>query len=179
MRKHSAPKVKSFIIGFGHDLLIALIVVSLLNYFIVQNQRVDGNSMAPTMNHGDMVIMNKWIYHFKEPEVGDIVGFYSPKLDQQVVKRIIGVPGDIIDYKDQMLYRNNNPITDEEECVILEGGDINYPYSVPQDSYFVIGDHYNESIDSRYHYIGTIPTEYISGRITWRIWPLGTSPLLK
>ena len=95
----------SILVSFSVDLIIALVVVIIVTTFIVQNQRVEGYSMEPTMTHKDVVIMNKWIYHFKEPALNDIIGFYAPSLNKQLVKRIVGLPGDIIDFKNNKIGR--------------------------------------------------------------------------
>ncbi|MGL4799054.1 MAG: signal peptidase I [Cellulosilyticaceae bacterium] len=179
MKRNESRSFKKQLVNFGIDLLIALAVVLLINQFIVQNQRVEGNSMAPTMKNGDMVLMNKWIYHFIEPQVGDIIGFYAEGLNGKVVKRILGVPGDVIDFKNNMIYRNEQPILQDDSYGIFNKGDRKYPYTVPEGTYFVIGDNYNQSIDSRYHYIGDVPEEAICGRISLRLWPFGINPVLK
>ncbi len=179
MRKYNVQQFKQSFKGLIYDLVIALVVVFALNALIVQNQRVAGNSMAPTMHEGDMVIMNKLIYHFTEPKRGDIIGFYVEALDKQVVKRIIGMPGDIIDYREHMLYLNDQVILTKEPNTTLIKGDITYPYEVPEAHYFVIGDNYQQSIDSRYRYIGAISREVIKGRIDLRIWPLTQLAFIK
>ena len=135
--------------------------------------------MAPTMQHGDIVLMNKLIYHFTDPQVGDIVGFYAPTIEKRVVKRIIAVEGDRIDYKNNMLYKNDNPIIENIEYGILDKGDIIYPITIPENTYFVIGDHSNQSIDSRYQLIGLVPSDAVEGRIRLRLLPFGTAPVLK
>ncbi len=165
--------------GWGKDLAIALIVVTIVTTFFMQNLRVQGTSMAPLLDNSHMVIINKFVYKFKSPQRGEIVGFHSDNVSNPVVKRIIGMPGDLIDYRNEKLYVNGTPINNEDKNVMMHGGDIKYPFTVPQDTYFVLGDNYNNSIDSRFNYIGCVPRNKIIGRIDMRIWPFWKNPFLK
>ena len=149
--------------GWGKDLAIALIVVTIVTTFFMQNLRVQGTSMAPLLDNSHMVIINKFVYTFKSPQRGEIVGFHSDNVSNPVVKRIIGMPGDLIDYRNEKLYVNGTPINNEDKNVMMHGGDIKY----------------NNSIDSRFNYIGCVPRNKIIGRIDMRIWPFWTNPFLK
>lgn len=167
------------ITDFMIDLLIAIGCVLIMNTFLIQNLRVEGNSMSPTFENDNRVIMNRVIYKFKEPVRGDVIGFYSDKLNHKIVKRIVGMPGDQIDFKDDMLFVNGIPISTETGDSIISKGDIIYPYHVPQNAYFVVGDNYNNSIDSRFNFIGSVEKDQILGRIDLKIWPFWDNPLLK
>ena len=177
--KHLKNKCAKVAWGWGRDLVIALIVVVVTTTFFMQNLRVQGTSMAPLLDNSHMVIINKFVYTFKAPERGDVIGFYSDNVPNPIVKRIVGMPGDEIDYQDKRLYINGTPIHKQDTNVMMHGGDIKYPFIVPQDTYFVLGDNYNNSIDSRFNYIGCVPRDKIIGRIDMRIWPLGKNPFLK
>lgn len=165
--------------SWGRDLIIALLVVTLITTFFMQNLRVQGTSMAPLLENGHMVIINKVTYLFKGPERGEIIGFHTSNVPNPVVKRIVGMPGDVIDYREGILYVNHTPINPESKNVMMHGGDIKYPFTVPEDTYFVLGDNYNNSIDSRFNYIGCVPRDKIIGRIDIRIWPFWQGPFLK
>lgn len=165
--------------GWIIDSAIALGIVVIATTFFIQNFKVVGNSMYPTLENRDLVIINKIIYRFKSPEKGDLIGFYDEKLDTKLVKRIIGKPGDVVDYREGAIYINGMALNDPDNYHVNDKGDLNYPYSVPENSYFVVGDNLNSSIDSRYQKIGCITKEHIVGRIEVRIWPFWRDPLLK
>lgn len=165
--------------SWGKDLVIALVVVTFITTFFMQNLRVQGTSMAPLLENNHMVIINKVIYSLKSPQKGEIIGFHTNNVPNPVVKRIVGMPGDLIDYNEGILYVNHTPINPESKNVMMHGGDIKYPFRVPEDTYFVLGDNYNNSIDSRFNYIGCIPKDKIIGRIDIRIWPFWENPFLK
>ncbi len=179
MKNNKTTNLKGYLKSFLVDLGIALGIVLIINGFLVQNLRVQGKSMFPLLNNGDYVIINKMIYHFKTPERGDIIGFHSPQLNHKVVKRVIGLPGDYIDFREEMLYVNEIPVHTLDDSPILTKGDIKYPYHVPENAYFVMGDNYNYSIDSRFNFIGAVKQDEIIGRIDFRIWPFWENAFLK
>lgn len=164
---------------WSRDILIAGIIVIMLTTFCVQSLRVVGGSMAPTLLNGQIVIINKTAYKFQEPKQGDIIGFYTESVQEKVVKRIVGMPGDMIDYKDGALYINQVPLEYMADEKIRPRGDIDYPYKVPINAYFVVGDNINSSIDSRYERIGCISKDNIIGKISLRVWPIWIKPLLE
>lgn len=162
---------------WGKDIIIAALVVGLLTTFFIQNKRVVGNSMDPTLENNQMVIVNKIIYKWLNPKRGDIIVFKLPKKTEKIVKRIIGLPGDKIDYNEGILYVNAMPVNDKEVYYANDRGDIAYPYSVPPNHYFVVGDNLNHSIDSRYKQIGCVDEKYITGRVGLKSWPFWTKSL--
>ncbi|MEF9958387.1 MAG: signal peptidase I [Niameybacter sp.] len=175
------PKSRKYdqLLGFLKDLTIAVIVVVVMNTFLVQNLKVQGTSMAPLLENNHMVIINKLVYKIGMPKRGDIIGFYTSNVTTPVVKRIIGVPGDLIDYKDGRLYVNGTPINYPTENAMMHRGDIKYPLILAEDAYFVLGDNYNSSIDSRFNYIGCVQRDQMIGRIDLRVWPFWQNPFLK
>ncbi|MGL4344129.1 MAG: signal peptidase I [Cellulosilyticaceae bacterium] len=165
--------------GWVIDSAIALGIVVIATTFFVQNFRVVGNSMQPTLENRDLVIINKIIYRFKTPEERELIGFYDEHLNTKLVKRIIGMPGDVIDYREGAIYVNDIPVNDPQIHYVNDKGDLSYPYIVPENKYFVVGDNLNSSIDSRYQDIGCVADEQIIGRIEVRIWPFWNNPRLK
>lgn len=178
MKPQHIQKVK-IIKMWVRDILISVIAVGLLTTFLVQNLRVLGASMAPTLVDGEMVLINKVAYLFSEPEVGDIIGFQSDSIKEKIVKRIVGIPGDIIDYQDGQITVNQVPLNYKNQELTRSRGDIQYPYTVPENAYFVLGDNIDSSIDSRYTLIGSVPKDKIIGRIRLRIWPIWKNPILR
>ncbi|MGL4363170.1 MAG: signal peptidase I [Cellulosilyticaceae bacterium] len=161
------------------EIAIVVAVVILINTFVIQSHQVKGNSMLPTLKENDLIIMNKWIYNFQKPTYNEIIGFYAENLNKKIVKRIVGLPGDVINIKDGIMYCNDEPIRVYSDDDILGGGNIQYPITILEDMYFVIGDNYNNSTDSRHKDIGLIETKQILGRINIRLWPLTDGLILK
>lgn len=154
-------------------LVIAALIAFVLNTFIIANSRVPSPSMENTIMTGDRVIGSRLTYLFKEPQRGDIVIFHFPD-DESIyyVKRIIGVPGDIVDIKDGHVYLNNSP-TPLDEPYIKEPMDIEAPlhYEVPEDSYFMMGDNRNDSADSRRWQHTFVKKEKIIAKVMFRYFP--------
>ena len=130
--------------------------------------RISGRSMTPTLTEGDVVVCLK-SHHFQQ---GDLIAFYYG--NKLLVKRCIAGPGDWVDIDaDGNVSVNDAPL--EEPWVDVKAlgeTDLVYPYQVPDDKYFVLGDHRSISMDSRLSQMGCIATDQISGRIILRIWPL-------
>ena len=179
MKNNKTNDLKRQLGSFFIDLGSALIIVLIINSFLVQNLRVQGQSMTPMLRDGDIVLLNKVIYDLKKPQRGDIIGFHSDGLEHKVIKRVVGLPGDKIDFHDDMIYINNEAVYQIEEGAVTTKGDIKYPYDVPEKSYFVMGDNYNHSIDSRFNFIGSVQEEQIIGRVDFRTWPFWENPFLK
>lgn len=163
--------------GWIIDSAIALGIVVIATTFFIQNFKVVGNSMLPTLENGNFVIINKIIYRLKDPQRWDLVGFYEEKIDTKLVKRIIGMPGDVIDYRDGGIYVNGAALNDPRIYHVNDKGNLNYPFTVPENSYFVVGDNLNSSVDSRYSDIGCVTKSQIIGRIECRIWPFWKNPI--
>jgi signal peptidase I len=127
--------------------------------------------MEPGLQNGQRLLVVKAIYHFKAPERGDIIVLHPPVAPQnQWVKRVIGLPGDTIEIKNNLVYVNNQPL---DEPYIKEAPAYNLPpYQVPADNYFVLGDNRNGSSDS--HFRWTVTRDEIVGKVWLRIWPLNS-----
>lgn len=158
------------------DIFVALIVTVFITTFLFQNTQVIGDSMEPTLQNGNAIIVNKFIYRFKQPERGDIIAFrYSQDPSQFFIKRIIGIEGDEIDIREGNVYLNGKKIDERyilEPMDKIKTGNIKYPILIQKNTYFVMGDNRNVSYDSRYNEVGLIPLSLISGKAFLRIWPL-------
>lgn len=166
--------IKALVIAFG----IALII----RYVFFTPIVVDGESMMPTLKNGDRMIVNKIGYKIGEPDRFDIVVFHAPE-GKDYIKRVIGLPGDHIEYKDDQLYINGEPIDepylDEYKSQITEGTltqdftleeiDPNLEV-VPEGYVFVMGDNRRYSKDSRH--IGVVSQDEIIGDTSIVFWPL-------
>lgn len=149
-------------------LVVVAAVAALIATLVLPVLQIAGTSMEPSLNDGDIVLLMKT----DRLETGDLCAFYySNKI---LIKRIIAIPGDYLWINpDGTVYLNGTelyePYVSEKalgEC------DVEFPYQVPENQYFMMGDHRETSIDSRSSVIGSIAEDQIIGKILCRIWPL-------
>jgi signal peptidase I len=152
----------------------AAIYATLIVTFGFQVARVEGQSMAPTLADQDRLIVDKLIYRWRAPARGDIVMLYYPvNPDKSFVKRVIAEEFDRVQILDGRVYVNDVPIKDDYVPPdYRDHGDWG-PQVVPEGYYFVMGDHRNNSSDSRHW--GFVPKKYIIGKVQVRWWPLPTA----
>ncbi|MCD8124834.1 MAG: signal peptidase I [Lachnospiraceae bacterium] len=159
--------------------IYALIVVAaaavLLATLFLPVLQVSGTSMEPTLSDNDIIVLVKT----GDFETGDLVGFYYQ--NKLLLKRVIGGPGDVIDIDDDGVVSVNGEVLDEPYVTEQSLGetDITYPYQVPENRYFVMGDNRSTSIDSRSSVIGCIEKDQIVGKVILRIWPLNRLSLIQ
>lgn len=166
-----AMSTKSQLREFIESLVIAGILAFLIMTFIAQSFVVDGQSMEPTLTHGERLFINKFIFRFRAPQRGDIVVFEpGGSIGKKYIKRVVGLPGEELAISDGRVYVNGVHIIEEyiKEPVLGRFG----PYQVPDDHYFVLGDNRNNSADSRTSFVGFVSQKNISGLAFWVYWPL-------
>jgi len=167
--------------------VVALVVAVLLRTFVVQTFYIPSESMQPTLQVGDRILVNKLSYHFHGVGRSDIVVFRRPPLEEKtcsgplvndLVKRVIGLPGETISLSQGNVMINGKRLPEPW----LPSGDqtgpgpgsapfsLAKPYKVPAGEYFLMGDNRTYSCDSRYW--GPIPRSLIVGKVDFRIWPL-------
>lgn len=152
------------------QILLEVYLVSRGTVFGFDAHRVPSASMAPTLIKGDYVIVDTWIFDEGPPEFGDLVVFRSPQHPgARFVKRIAGLPGETVEIRRDVLYRNGKPI--DEAYIQLATRQITpmsefAPTVVPEGSYFVLGDNRHNSSDSRF--LGPIEADDILGRVELR-----------
>ena len=146
--------------------LIIVLVVVLFRTFIATPVRVSGSSMESTLNGGDILILNKLNKNYKR---FDIVVIYKNVRGQKtrLIKRVIGMPGETIEYKDNELYINDKKI---EDVAIARTADFSQ-VKIPSGYYFVMGDNRGNSSDSRTYDIGLIKKSEIVGTTKLRLLP--------
>ena len=145
--------------------IIIIICVVLIRTFIITPVRVDGVSMNPTLENNEILILNKLDKSYNRFDV--IVFKYN---NTKLVKRIIGIPGDTIEYKDNKLYINGKYI--KENFKHKDTSDFTYSTVIPENSYYVLGDNRVNSLDSRI--IGLVEKEKIEGTVNLSILPFKT-----
>ncbi len=166
---------KEELISWGQVFVIAALIAFVLNRFIIANSRVPSASMENTIMTHDRVIGSRLAYNSSDPKRGDIVIFYFPDDVTEktyYVKRIIGLPGDIIDIKHGHVYLNNSD-TPLEEPYIKEPMETpeDLHYEVPEGCYFMLGDNRNSSADSRYWHNTFVKKEKIVAKVLFRYLP--------
>lgn len=167
---------------FIKDVLIAIVIVAAITA-VIKPTIVKESSMEPTLYENNYLFVNKLAYITKDhPEYEDIIVFQS-ELDSDdggkklLIKRVVGIEGDVITISDGMVYRNGYEL---EEPYTLEGytsGEV-YEYAVPQDEIFVMGDNRSVSLDSRDPSVGTVSEEAILGKAFIRLYPFSEFGLL-
>lgn len=177
-RKKRLASGLEFVVYVG----IAVIITYLVLNFIGQRTVVEGNSMWPTLNDGESLIVDKLTYHFQAPKRFDIIVFpYQENNGREVyyIKRIIGLPGESIQISDNQILIDGKVLEEEYGYgQYTEGGYAEKPLYLGADEYFVIGDNRSISKDSRYlndlgqPEVGCIHRDEILGRAVFRIWPL-------
>ncbi len=135
---------------------------------------VDGFSMNPTLNHGEFVLVNRLAYKFDSPHYGDIIVFHSPRNPgQDLIKRVIGLPGDVIRVNNGEVFVNGAKLT---EPYIASAPLYEVEWIVPEDRLFVLGDNRNNSNDS--HEWGPVPLKNIIGKAVLVYWPFNEFNLI-
>ena len=156
-------------------LLSVLIVTYLIITFVGQRTEVNGSSMESTLQHGDNLIVDKISYRFSDPKRFDIVVFpFQYEEDTYYIKRIIGLPGEIVQIDtDGVIYINGEVLHESYGLeVIKDPGRAIEPITLGEDEYFVMGDNRNNSSDSRASDVGLIHRKDLIGRAWIRVWPL-------
>lgn len=158
--------------------VIETVVLTVLMFLVirlaVQNFNIDGHSMEPTLHDTELILVDKWTYRFHQPARGDVIVFVAPpNPSQDYIKRIVGLPGDVITIQDTRVFVNGKQLN-EFYVKPQNQGDPYPPFAnrvVPPGAYFVLGDNRNGSSDSRDW--GCVPQKNIVGRAALVYWPLG------
>ncbi len=146
-------------------LLLTFFIFWLVNS-LVGRYRIDGSSMNPTLQHGEYLLINNLSYYLNEPQRGDIIVFHHPNSELNLIKRVIGLPGDQIEISDQHV-KVNGVILDEP--YIQAEPTYSGSWTVPEGEYFVLGDNRNSSSDS--HSWQYLPKENIIGKAIFIYYP--------
>lgn len=159
------PPASVFIREIIETLLLTFFIFWLVNS-LIGRYRIDGNSMNPTLLNGEYLIISNIAYRLDEPERGDIIVFRHPRSELNLIKRVIGLPGDTVDIMNGLVSVNGVPL---DEPYIEAPPTYSSSWVVPEGQYFVLGDNRNNSSDS--HAWGFLPMDHILGKAELVYWP--------
>lgn len=167
--EHALKEVVTFIV-------LAVLIVVPVRLFVAQPFVVDGESMHPTFENGQYLIVDELTYHFEAPKRGDVIVFRYPG-DPSIfyIKRIIGLPGETVDITKGVVTitkEDGTQLTLNEPYVVAEDASYSEDSSLAAGQYFVMGDNRPNSSDSRVW--GVLPANDIMGRVFLRLLPLST-----
>ncbi len=161
----------------AESLLTAFILALMILTFVARAFKIPSGSMIPTLKVGDKIFVNRFIYNFRGPQRGDVIVFIYPGGEnhrKDYIKRVIGLPGDIVEIRDPDIYINGELL--REPRIVRETGyqSKNTPYGqgeikVPDDALYVLGDNSRSSRDSRTW--GFVPLSHIKGKAFLIYWP--------
>lgn len=180
-------KKKNEVWEWSKALLIAFGLAAIVRIFLFTPIVVDGESMMPTLEHGDRMIVNKIGYNIGNPDRFDIIVFHAPE-EKDYIKRIIGLPGDHIAYENDQLYINGEPVAEPYLEDFKQGinGTLTEDFTleekigasvIPEGTVFVMGDNRRHSKDSRI--IGVVPIEEVVGSTSFIFWPFEEAGIVK
>jgi signal peptidase I len=155
------------LVGLAASVPLLVLLTSVITTFPFQLARIVGRAMEPALTDQQRVIVNKLVYWLRDPRSGDVVMVYSP-LDpnKSLVQRVIARQGDTVQIIDGRVHINDKPLSDDYVPTEFRSHDDWGPQVVPVGYYFVLGDHRNDSSDSRHW--GYVPRRYIIGKIVAR-----------
>lgn len=158
------------VLSYARIIILSAAAAFLINHTLIVNAEVPTGSMESTVMTGSRIIVNRLAYLTKQPERGDIVDFHYPDDEKQLfLKRIIALPGERIEGVSGQVYINGEVL---DEPYIKEQFRQDFgPYDVPSDSYFVMGDNRNNSLDSRYWNHKFVKRSAIIGRAEFEYFP--------
>ncbi|MCL6589788.1 MAG: signal peptidase I [Firmicutes bacterium] len=172
--------VKRFLKDMVEVIVPAVILYFIISTFFIQTREVPSGSMIPAIEVGERFLLNKTAYWFHPPQRFQIVVLKPTKkagIKEDLVKRIIGLPGEKVMVRDGMVWINDHPLKEDyitpDRAPVNESG----PFLVPEGEYFVMGDNRNNSRDSRFW--GTVPRKNIEGQAWLRTWPVNRIGIIK
>lgn len=176
-------QIKQWLIDLKEIIIVFFLAIWIMTFLISQN-KVPSGSMMPTLNVNDRIIVSMLPYYYRLPQRGELVVFNGPD-GKKWIKRVIGLPGETIDIRegdiyindvclDETAYLSEPHISSNNPAIVSQ---ISFPYRVPENTYFLLGDNRLESYDCRY--IGAISQVEITGKAIYRIYPFSKIGLIE
>lgn len=157
--KKAESKPKSVFREYAEAIAIAVILALIIRTFVVQAFKIPSGSMLPTLQIGDHILVNKFLYYFRDPQRGDIIVFKFPQDEgRDFIKRVVGLSGETLEVRGKQVYINGKPM-EEPYAVHLDANIFGNPHSprdqfgpvkIPEGYLFVMGDNRDHSMDSRF-----------------------------
>ncbi len=154
---------------------IIILCVTFVPKYVMQRTIVDGTSMLDTLKNGENLLVEKFTYHFVDPERFDIIVFYphGRDSDDYYIKRVIGLPGETVQIKGEDIYIDDKKLDEDYgKDPISDPGIASRPLKLGEDEFFVLGDNREVSEDSRFEEVGPVKRVNIEGKAILRIYPL-------
>jgi signal peptidase I len=170
-KEKAHPAFRDELRSWARDLLIAVGLAAVIIVFLYQPVKVEGTSMVPLLSDQERIFVNKFVYRFEPIQRGDVVVFWYP-LDRSksFIKRVVALPGELVEMRDGRVYVNGQLLPEQFVPKEYMDGSSFGPYTIPDDQYFVMGDHRSSSNDSRV--FGPVPREAIYGKAVFAYWPV-------
>ncbi len=171
-KANKGSRFKHWLFDWTETIVVAFIMALIIRAFFLQVFWIPSGSMEPTLTINDRIVVNKVVYHFREPRRHEVVVFRQvalkgvPKRD--LIKRVKGLPGETLEIKDGIVYINGEAIEEKHprNQDYMDFG----PVEIPPDAYFVMGDNRPASADSRFW--GFLPKKNLIGPAFLQIWPI-------
>lgn len=161
-------------------IVIAFLLSMVLKAFVIEARVIPSGSMLPTIQLNDRVLVNKFIYRFQSPERFEVIVFEPPPETghhEDFIKRVIGLPGDIVEVKNGKVLINGEALSED---YLKEEPNYSFgPVQVPADSLFVMGDNRNRSFDSHMWNGIWLTLDHVKGKAFYTYWPLNRLGVLK
>jgi signal peptidase I len=168
------------LLHWARDLIFSVVLAVIVILFLYQPVKVEGTSMMPTLDDQERIFINKFVYrlHFGKIDRGDTVVFWFPgDPTKSYIKRVIGVPGDRVEVNQGSVFVNGQALVEAYVPEEYRDQSSMPERTVPEDEYFVLGDHRSSSNDSRAW--GMVPRRYIYGKAVFIYWPLDKMGVLR
>jgi signal peptidase I len=193
--RQKAARKKSVVREWVESIIVAFLLAMVIRAFVVQAFKIPTGSMRQTLLEGDLILVNKFIYGVRapftdirlpalaEPKRGEVIVFIFPgDRKKDFIKRLVGLPGDVIEIKSGTIFVNDKPLVTPEfsQRYYYNKGDyaeLNKKITVPKDCYFVLGDNSASSMDSRYW--GFVSKKDLLGKAMVIYWPPNRIRLIK